>query len=178
MSERETYEFMHGLSKDAEDMDDIGQIKSERTRHRGVAFDDAVTRFFIKLPSGRTIFFADLPDGEWDSDADTIKQGKAHAAELQSMLDELATLLGWKWGAEINKKQAEIDNLRAANAKWLDYSRREIEPELKEEVANLTVEAKRLRAALRDVLAMMEAGSTISSEVRVIRIIEKALRHE
>jgi hypothetical protein len=43
----------------------------------------------------------------------------------------------------------EIERLREVNQKWLEYSQREIEPELKGQVAELAVECKRFRAALR-----------------------------
>ena len=72
----------------------------------------------------------------------------------------------------------EIERLRETNQKWLEYSQRNIEPELKRQVAELTFECKRLRAALQQIADVPPGNTYYGQLMRCAEIAKEALGDE
>lgn len=53
------------------------------------AYDTEIREVYVKLPSGRKLYFSPMPVYEWQSDEETNKQVEEYKAELASMLAEL-----------------------------------------------------------------------------------------
>ena len=64
------------------------EIKMEKAR-AGSAYDDPVYRYSILLPSGRTLYFADLDVSAAYDAREAAQDGAERLGEYQTMLEEL-----------------------------------------------------------------------------------------